>query len=176
MKNEINFLPKQLVRQDSLSKSVKWLRLIALILIFVIPVLSVILFLLTFFSPLTQYQYKEKDLLSSTQGLSNKIAKMQFIVDRSNKAAQYLNNRNIYDQVISSVYAQTPSDIDIISLGIHDNIVTIEAQSPSLLSLQNFERNLKNITIVHLTNFQTASLENSIHGDYFDLVLNAKIK
>ncbi len=176
MKNEINFLPKQLVRQDSLSKSVKWLRVVALLFVFVVPVVSIVIFLLTFFSPLTQYQITEKNLIASSQGLSNKIAKMQFIIDRTRNATKFIASRNLYDQVIQSIYAQTGSDVSIISLYIKDNKISIFASSSSLLSLKTFETNLKNITLVHLTDFQTTSLANSGGEGNYTLNIMAKIQ
>ncbi len=176
MKNEINFLPKQLVRQDNLSKSVKWLRILALFFVFIVPVVSIIFFLLTFFSPLTQYQNTEKNLIASSQGLSNKIAKMQFIIDRTRNATKFIAQRNVYDKIIQSIYAQTTSDVNIISLSIKDNNIIIQAGSSSLLSLQDFEANLKNITVVHLTNFKTTSLSNAGTNGNYSLNIDAKIQ
>lgn len=160
MQNEINFLREaEHTQREQLSASVKTLRFFAIASIIIVPVSAIVLALLVLFSPIAGLQKTESDLVTSSLTDQKKATKVQFIIDRTNKAVDFIAKQDQYDHIVTTILSKLTSDDTVSSISVKNNVLSLQINASSLLSLQTFEDSLKNLKDPHFSGLAFQELD-----------------
>jgi len=143
MSNDINLFQHTSANSpQKLTKEIRWIRLVSLLLLFIVPTGAVIIFLFIFFSPQTALQQQENMLLTKANTLGKRVSAISFINDRTTLSEQFISQRSIYGKALREMVLQLPTDVLINSVSIQKEAVILSVTSTSLTSLQTYQANL----------------------------------
>jgi Tfp pilus assembly protein PilN len=160
MSNDINlFQHTSSSITQNLSKEIRWIRIVALLFLFIVPTGAVLLFLFIFFSPQTALQQQESEMLTKVSTLGKKVSAVSFINDRILNSKQFISKRSIYGKALGEITLQLPTEVVLNTLNIQNNNVSISVSSSSLTALQTYQTSLltvpKSTQILQKIAFQT---------------------
>lgn len=144
MRSEINFVTvqKQIISPSEAAKIQK-ARYFAFGSLFIVALLSIMLFIGIAFSPLDSLKNEENTLLSTITGMHDKYTKMLLLNQRVTEISQLLNTRPSYDKTIDSLLKQAPTSVSLQSVNINNGTMTAKVISSSLDDINTFLTNVQ---------------------------------
>jgi Tfp pilus assembly protein PilN len=106
--------------------------------LFLVCVLSMVLFLLVLASPLPRLKQDENAIISTLSGEHEKVARYTLLTSRLGEVTNIMNKRTRMKETISLFRSQVPDDAQITTLSIDQKTVKLTASSSSLESLQTY--------------------------------------
>lgn len=145
-------------------KHLQTMRIIVVGLLFIVSVSSVILFILVTISPLPTLQKQEQSLEQSVTLSKDYIVKLALVKERTKAIAQFLANRQDFDQTLEILESKLTGDATIIAIQATNTGMTVTAESSSLQDVDNFlnglialvqqKKDFSQVTLINLTNDQ----------------------
>jgi hypothetical protein len=138
MNDEINLISgkKQFIERQE--KIVHTFRIVAYSSLSAVALISVLLFLLNFYSPLpkviAQQQKVSQDLLAQ----KTKITKLLLLRDRLQHITTIFQQSTSLENTLAAIVLNTPGNVEIDTLGVNKDSVTIIFTSLSLSSMNDF--------------------------------------
>jgi hypothetical protein len=163
MNEGINLLldPKKSSGPSALFRRLQKVRLFAVGLLFLVSVVSVILFILVTISPLPTLQKQEQFLRQSLTASKDDIAKLNIVEAQTDIIDQLVNKRQSIDKPISLVQSKMTSDMSVTEIQTDKATMSLTVESSSLQSLDTFlnalaayvqsKNTFSNVTLVDLT-------------------------
>lgn len=130
----------------TLLNRLKLLRMIATTSLFIVSVSSVILFLSIALSPLPKLKQQELAAKNTLAYYNEQIIKMKLLQDRVQSINSILSKRTLYDKQIELIQSKIPHELNLESLTIEKNKVSVTVSSNSLSVIDTFMSNLKHAT------------------------------
>lgn len=131
---------------DATKNRLKVLRFTAIGLLFIVGVISVVLSILIFFSPLFELRLEEQKAMSDLAKFQLDINKLAFINDRSNSINEIIDKRSSYDKKLNIIKTEMQSDVTLDDLSIIKTKYILKFSSKNLLSLDKLLNDLASIT------------------------------
>jgi len=143
MSNEINLLyNKKQGGSVAIKARILMLRYIALGLLFIIGVISVIVFILILASPLPELKKQESALLTSLSTSHSKIVKQVLITSRLQDISKIVAARPDVDDQIVDLRKKIPLGVEIKSLRVDTKQMMVTISAASLLGVESFTQEL----------------------------------
>lgn len=124
------------------TKKLRNLRIGSFILLFFVGVLSVVVFLLNFLSPLNSIKAQQDAVLASITQSQDKAVKISIVNERVSSILKIYKERSDYTEVLDLVLSNVTEGIRISGLNIDKSSLSITISSISLLTLNNFLNSL----------------------------------
>lgn len=150
------------------------LRISAVGLLFLVSILSVILFLLIALSPIPQLRRQEQVAKDNLATFHPDIAKLQIINERATAIAGIMTKRTAFDKTIDFLQSKLPRGVSIETLTMSKKAIEVTVSSKSLNSLNAFINNL-DASVEQKDTFSSvtlSSLSSEDTKDYYSLTLN----
>jgi len=177
--NDINLLQQTSVTvSKSFTQNTRLIRTISLVILFIVPTGTILLFLLIFFSPQAALQQQESVLLAQADTLGKKVADVEFINDRAIGSSQLIAKRLAYTKALQEMISNLPPTVTISTLTTGGNSVVIITNSVSLDALSSYQTSLlavpKSQQVLKNITFQTIAL--SQDNSNFQMTLKATVQ
>lgn len=137
MSNDINLVSARSDEIERERRILKFLRLIAGGLLFLITLFSILIFLINISIPINAVRRQQQETLSAISGLSKKLASFHYIKDRLANINTTLQNRKDYPKAINTIFANTPSSLVVEEIKVENNSLVLTFSDVSLLSLND---------------------------------------
>lgn len=148
MSNDINLLHTTAPRVSvNLLKKVHTFRIISMCALFLVCVISGMLFILTVFSPLNELKKEEQALIAefSASGLQSKTDSYFLTKVRAEDITKLLANRSTMVDLYNSLNSVITSSVSLEEVKINRDEVLFEARSPSLVDIEQVIKDLAKI-------------------------------
>ncbi len=142
MTKEINLLPQKNRQNGNKNKGLIWFKWISLGSLVLVVVLSMAVFLINYFSPVTVLEKQEASLVTQFASLNNKTAKYLYLKDRLRKIKTIFDSRKSLAKEGNYILTAVPNGVSLGSLSISKNSIDVSATADSLTMLDTFMANL----------------------------------
>jgi hypothetical protein len=142
MNKDINLLGNVKKPNEVLRTRIRYLRYLAVSLLFLVSTASVVLFILIAFSPLPALQKTEQEALTELSQYHPKIAKYLFLNERLTKLQEMMKERRTFSGALLLAEQELPQGASITGAGMEDKTVRITIASKSLLPMDTFINSL----------------------------------
>lgn len=144
MNEHINLLGHSTRGAPVMHPYIRFLRILAICLLFFVPAVSVILYILIALSPLPALKQEENQDLQILSGYHMQIAQLLLIRERTNTIAQIMHTRNQYGTILFTIEKEMPDGLTISAYTFSDTTITITVSGDSLDKANTFLQNLSN--------------------------------
>lgn len=120
------------------TKKLKNLKIGSLALLFLVGVLSVVIFLLNLSSPINSIKVQQDAVLASITASQEKAVKIAIVNERVSSILKIYKERSDYTEILDLALSSVTGGIRMSGLNIDKSSVAITVFSTSLLSLNNF--------------------------------------
>lgn len=144
MNNNINLLGKSSKNPSSVHTSIRIFRAIALVMLFLIPALSVILYFLISLSPLPALRQQEAESQATLEGDQQYISQLTIIRDKTNIISQTLSQRPTYDAVLTAFEDDLTPGMSVTVYTLNGQLLSLTVSATSFSSVAQFFQNLTN--------------------------------
>lgn len=135
MSNSINLVSTKNEQIEREQKVLLAVRVIAVSMLTTVAIISISAFVIGITNPLSQIKQQENSTLSGISSLHNKLTSYYLIKDRINNISNLETTRKDYTKSMDLLLSQAGSDINVNSISIEKNVITIEFISSSLVPL-----------------------------------------
>lgn len=142
MSNTINLLDDKKNKVLAKTDSLRALRLSAISFLFIVSALSVILFILISLSPLPNLRNQERLAIATLSQYHTDMVKLFWVKERTDTIATFLAKRTSYDKSLEAIQSKLPDGVEVQSLEVEKNTVSLTVSSNSLDLLNTFVSNL----------------------------------
>lgn len=143
MNNNINLLEKRKTRMAILRFSkLRLLRTIAVSMLFLVSTVSVIIFILISLSPLPQLKRQEQQAILTLSQFRDDMVKISLINERTDVIEDLLSKRRSFDTTLEALQNKLPSEVNVETLSINKNTLSVSVSSKSLALLDTFINNI----------------------------------
>lgn len=153
MSNGINLVSNKSEALDKEQKTLKLLKIFAVISLFAVAFLSVAVFLINFTIPISSVKKEQEQTLSQISTLSKKHAIYNLTKDRFTNISKILNSRKDYTKPLNIIFTKIPSPLVVTDIRIENGLLDMVISGNSLISINNvieslidFSANKKNIS------------------------------
>ena len=173
MNNSINLIDyRSKISTSSHSKKQKYLKIIAISLLFTVSTSSIVFFILIALSPLPELRNQYKKVASALALSNDDIIKQEVVKDRVSNVRGIIDERADFDKVLEHIQSKLVSGVAIDGVIMEKNNLSITVTSKSLLLIDNF---LNELTSAELENkfpkVSLKSLKNEENSNAFLLTL-----
>ncbi len=119
-------------------KKQKFLRTIAVLMLFSVSAISIVIFILIALSPLPQLKQEEENLKNNLVEKKADIAKLFIIKERLSVAKSIIDERSNFHSEIEKLQAKMPVGVSVTSIDISDELISVTVSSRSLSLLNTF--------------------------------------
>lgn len=176
MDKNINLVTGKSFDLEKQQKRIKIAKVVAIFSLTVVVLISLILFLITFFLPISSVKKTEQETLTNISLLHKKLVSFYLVKDRIDNIATTIDKRENYGIVSSAVLQKVPSQLSIETLSIDDKILTVVVTGTSLIPINqviddlvvmsNQKKLIKNLLIQSLSlSAQTGRYSLSLQAD-----------
>jgi Tfp pilus assembly protein PilN len=113
-------------------------------LLFVVSASSIILFILISLSPLPSLRAQERTDIATLSANHTDMAKLFYIKERTTVIESVLSKRLSYDSVLEDIQSKLPNGVEMESIKLEKNTLSIIVSSKSLELLNTFTTSLTN--------------------------------
>lgn len=142
MNNEINLLSAKKRKTYEDKKLLLIFRIFSGICLAVVIISAIILFVIKVQSPLDRLKTEENSLSANFSAVSSKTIKYRFINERLENIIRIIGQRPDFEKKIDIMVAAVPDSVNLESLSIEKDIVSMDVSSSSLKSIGFFLDNL----------------------------------
>ncbi|HVF69834.1 MAG TPA: PilN domain-containing protein, partial [Xanthomonadales bacterium] len=154
------------------------LRTVAISLLFLVSTLSVVLFILIALSPLPELSKKKRAAQFNLSLATKDIVRLGLINDRVDGISAIIKKRPRYDELLDKIQNKLPPGVAIESFQIKKNNLSINVNSRSLFSLNEFLNSMVggNDSASEFPSIKLSNISNSEPGNDFLVTLNITIQ
>lgn len=144
MNNGINLISSKRQNLEKQEKIVQIFRRVAYGSLLTVTLISVGLFMLNYFSPLPKVTAQEQQVTQTLLAQKATIAKLLLLRDRLAHIDEIFLQNTSLEKTLTTIVLNTPGDVDVDTLGVTKDSVTIAFTSGSLTSMNTFMDFLSN--------------------------------
>ncbi len=161
MNNEINLVSGKNLNLEKQVQRLKNFRILAIVSLLVVALIAVFFFVVTFFLPLQSVKNQQSQTLQGISQLHAKLVEYDLVSDRLSAISAIIAQRQPYPVVIHKIFDRLPSDLTVKEINVEQNILDITAEGTSLLSMNKFINNFKDLadSNKNLSNIKVKSLQ-----------------
>lgn len=159
--NDINLVSGKSLDVEREAKRLRYLRISALVLLFVVALISVVFFVITITLPISSVKKEQQKALTGISQLHNKLTAYALINERLTNISSIMLNRKDYPQMTNKILDIIPQDVEAGSINLDSGVFSMAIYSDSLfplntiindmVELSNKEQVIKNLSIKSLT-------------------------
>lgn len=176
MDKNINLVVGRTFDIEKQLRRVRIIKIIAIGTLIAVLITSLVFFLITIFLPTSSIKKSQQETLTNISLLHKKLVSYSLVNDRISNISTIINHRKNYGEVSSAVLNKIPPELNVDTLSIDDNILTIVVTGTSLkpvnqviedmIVMANNNKLIKNLLIESLTlSSQTGRYSLSIQAD-----------
>lgn len=178
MDKNINLVTGKSFDLEKQLKRIRILRVLSILSLVLVLSISLILFLITFFLPISSVKQDEQQTLSNISVLHKKLVSYFLIKDRIDNISEIIDSRKNYGVVSAAILQKVPQELNVETLSIDDKTLTLVVTGTSLTSMNqviddliamsNTKKLITNLLIENLVlNTQAGKYSLSLQADVF---------
>jgi hypothetical protein len=159
MNSSINLIGGKRFDLEEQLRKIKIAKIIAIFSLSSVALISLILFLITFFLPISSVKKDQQQTLTNLSLLHKKLISYFLVKDRIDNISQIIDKRKNYGTVSAAVLQKVPLELNIETLSIEDKTLTLVLES-------NKKKLIENLLIESLTlSSQTGKYSLTLQAD-----------
>ena len=119
-------------------RKIRFMRLIAVVSLFLVSVASIILFMLVALSPLPQLQQQEQGLRDTLANSKQALAQHALVNERTDEITKILGSRISFDVPLTTIREKLPSNAKVSAIKADSSSIILTVSTPTLESLDSF--------------------------------------
>ena len=159
--NNINLVSgKSLDLEKRQAKTLKIVKISAIISLFIVALISISLFIITLLLPTSTVKKNQTQALQGISGLHKKLVTYALSQERLKNIESVLVQRKDYPQVSNEILNKLPGDMSVDVMNLENDVLTLTVTSPYLISinqyiddfveLSNNSKNIKHLSVQSL--------------------------
>lgn len=145
MSIDINLINKE-TSENSKDVRLRKIKSISFITLFVVGLLSIVLFLINFRFSANYVKRQQNELITGLSPYDETASKIFLLNQRLSDISEILSNRKKHHKKASKIIENIPTTVVITEFRIDDSGIQIEVSSSSLLQLNNFLNNILSLS------------------------------
>lgn len=135
MSKDINLISTRSDQIEREKRILKFLRVTASVLLFLITLSSIGVFLINVSTPINAVRREQQETITAIAGLSKKLASFHYIKDRVAGIITVLKDRKDYPKVVNTIFANIPSSLAVEEIKVENNTLLLTVTDSSLIPL-----------------------------------------
>lgn len=135
MDKNINLVTGKSFDLEKQQKRTKIAKIVAIFSLATTVLISLVIFLITFFLPISSVKQSEQETLTNISALHKRLVSFYLVKDRIDNIFVIIDKRQNFGVVSSAVLGKVPQDLSVETLSIQDKTLTLVVSGTSLMPI-----------------------------------------